>query len=98
MTELALRGPIYTLVADPFLNAAADCAVYLSDGLMLIHGDRISAISAYAQLRDKLPSDIEIRHYPDKILMPGFVDAHIHYPQVEIIGSYGAQLLEWLNK
>jgi guanine deaminase len=98
MTQLALRGPIYTLVDDPFVNAAADCVVYLPDGLMLLSGDRISEIGAYAQLRDKLPRDIEIRHYPDKILMPGFVDAHIHYPQVEIIGSYGAQLLEWLNK
>ena len=36
MTELAVRGPIYTLVADPFLNAPADCVVYESDGLMLI--------------------------------------------------------------
>ena len=40
----------------------------------------------------------KIRHYPRSILMPGFVDAHIHYPQTEIIGSYGTQLLEWLEK
>ncbi|MDE2638022.1 MAG: guanine deaminase [Chloroflexota bacterium] len=98
MTELAVRGPIYTLVADPFLNAPADCVVYESDGLMLIGNGLIHDIGSYADLRDKLPADIDLRHYPNAILMPGFVDAHIHYPQVEIIGSYGAQLLEWLNK
>ncbi|MCY3979273.1 MAG: guanine deaminase [Chloroflexi bacterium] len=98
MTELALRGPIYTLVADPFLSAPADCVVYESDGLMLIGDGLIHDIGSYADLRDKLPAGIDLRHYPDAILMPGFVDAHIHYPQVEVIGSYGAQLLEWLNK
>ncbi len=98
MTQLALRGPIYSLTADPFLNAPSDSVVYLSDGVILIRDGLILEIGAYAQLRDTLPSDIDLRHYPDAILMPGFVDAHIHYPQVEIIGSYGAQLLEWLNK
>ena len=98
MTELALRGATYTLAADPFFNPPADCVVYESDGCILIRDGRISEIGAFAQLRDKLPTDIELRHYPDAMLMPGFVDAHIHYPQVEIIGSYGAQLLEWLNK
>ena len=98
MTDLALRGATYTLVADPFLNSPANCAVYEPDGCILIRGDRISDIGAYADLRHKLPADIELRRYPEAILMPGFVDAHIHYPQVEIIGSYGMQLLEWLNK
>ena len=98
MTELALRGATYTLVTDPFLNSASDCAVYEPDGCILIRDGLISEIGAYAALREKLPADIKLRHYPGAILMPGFVDAHIHYPQVEIIGSYGAQLLEWLNK
>jgi guanine deaminase len=35
--------------------------------------------------------------YRGKILMPGFIDAHVHYPQVDVIASYGAQLLDWLN-
>lgn len=98
MTELALRGATYTLVADPFLNAASDCVFYEPDGCVLIGDGIIREIGAYAELRHKLRDGMELRHYPDAILMPGFVDAHIHYPQVEIIGSYGAQLLEWLNK
>ena len=33
----------------------------------------------------------------DKLLLPGFVDAHVHYPQTEMIGAFGEQLLEWLT-
>ena len=98
MTQLALRGAIYSLLADPFLSAPEDCVLYEPDGIILIADGVIREIGAYAALRDQLPAGVELRHYPDAILMPGFVDAHIHYPQVEIIGSYGTQLLEWLNK
>ena len=31
-------------------------------------------------------------------MLPGLIDTHIHYPQTQVIGSYGAQLLEWLQK
>ncbi len=98
MSDLALRGALYTLVNDPFLNAAEDCVVYESDGLILIRDGLINAVGDYGKLKDQMPNDIETRVYPDAIFLPGFVDAHIHYPQVEIIGSYGTQLLEWLNK
>ena len=98
MTQLALRGAIFSLIADPFLNPAEDCVLYESDGLVLVDEGLISAVGTYDALRDMLTDDVDLRHYPDAILMPGFIDAHIHYPQVEIIGSYGTQLLEWLNK
>lgn len=98
MTQLGLRGPLYTLVADPFLDAPEDCVLYEPDGIIHIGDGIILEVGSFAALRDKLPESVDIRHYPNAILMPGFVDAHIHYPQVEIIGSYGAQLLEWLNK
>ncbi len=97
MPDLALRGGLYTLIDDPFLQPAADSALYEPDGLILIRDGRISALGAYSALRDRVGADVPLRHYPDAILLPGFVDAHIHFPQVEIIGSYGAQLLEWLN-
>ncbi|VTP63112.1 Guanine deaminase [Serratia rubidaea] len=36
--------------------------------------------------------------YRDKLVVPGFVDCHIHYPQTEMIGAYGDQLLGWLQR
>ncbi len=98
MSQLALRGRIYTLIEDPFLQAEADSVAQYSDGLIIIRDGLIEAVGDYASLRSQLDADAELRHYPDAILLPGFIDAHIHYPQVEIIGSFGTQLLEWLQK
>ena len=42
-------------------------------------------------------TDYELVDYSGKLLMPGFIDSHIHYPQAEIIGMYGRQLLDWLE-
>lgn len=98
MKELALRGAIYSPSGDPFFDPPADCVIYEADGLIWIRDGRIRAVGDYNAIRKQLPDEVEIRHYPGSILLPGFIDAHIHYPQVEIIGSYGTQLLEWLNK
>ena len=98
MNKIALRGSLFYVRDDPFLNPPEDCAVYESDGVIVIEGDKIAAVGGASELLPALPDDVEVRRYARSILMPGFVDAHIHYPQVEIIGSYGAQLLEWLQK
>ncbi len=98
MKQLALRGSVYSLIDDPFLKQQEECIVYHADGLIWIEDGIIRVVGAYHDLAPRLPADIEIRHYPAAILIPGFIDAHIHYPQVEIIGSFGTQLLEWLNK
>lgn len=94
----AIRGSLFYLVDDPFRHISTDCWVYESDGIILIKDGRISAIGPKQTIEPQIPDDVEVTHYPNAIIMPGFIDAHIHYPQVEIIGSYGAQLLEWLNK
>ena len=98
MSKVALRGSLFYLTNDPFLNPPENCAVYESDGIIVIEDGRISAIGAAPKILPTMADDIEVRRYSRSILMPGFVDAHIHYPQVEIIGSYGTQLLEWLKK
>ena len=85
-------------MTTPSCKRRADCVAQYSDGLILIRGGHIEAVGDYARLRHQLDADAVLRHYPDAILLPGFIDAHIHYPQVEIIGSFGAQLLEWLQK
>ena len=98
LRQLCLRGRLFTLIDDPFLQAQADCVVQHEDGLIIIRAGKIEAVGDYASLRGQLADDCELRHYPDSILLPGFIDAHIHYPQVEVIGSFGEQLLEWLQK
>ena len=97
-TLSAIRGSVFYLVDDPFRKTPDECMVYESDGVILMKDGKIEAIGSMQAIQDQIPDDVQVVHYPNGLIMPGFIDAHIHYPQVEIIGSYGAQLLEWLNK
>ena len=45
-----------------------------------------------------LSDNIEFVDYADKLIIPGMIDCHVHFPQIDIIASYGEQLLDWLNK
>jgi guanine deaminase len=70
---------------------------FIEDGLMLVDNGRIEWVGTWEEGKDKIPDSVRVRSYPGKIVMPGFVDTHIHYPQAEMVGAYGEQLLEWLN-
>lgn len=94
----AIRAAAVTLKDNPFEKSAADCLVYHEDALVLIEGGTIAAFGPYAELAPTLPADADLVEYPDSLMMPGFIDAHVHYPQLEVIGAYGTQLLEWLER
>ena len=72
--------------------------VYYEDGLMVIEGERIVEVGDYAELSVRYSSEGSIVRFKDSLIMPGFIDCHIHYPQYKVISSYGSSLLEWLNK
>ena len=95
-TRSALRGPALTFRDNPFVAGDSAAMHYEPDALIIIQDGQISAFGDYALLRDTL-NDAPITHYPDALIMPGFIDAHVHYPQTQVIGSYGAQLIDWLN-
>jgi guanine deaminase len=70
---------------------------YLDDGLLLISNGRVEAIGEADVLLPMLPDDIDVLDYRGRLIMPGFIDTHIHFSQTDIIASYGKQLLEWLE-
>jgi len=70
---------------------------YIEDGLMLIEGGHIKWLGEWNDGKHMIPDSVRVRSYPGKLVVPGFVDTHIHYPQAEMVGAYGEQLLEWLN-
>ncbi len=72
-------------------------ARYLEDGLLLLNNGRIEWFGDWEEGSHKIPENCPIHRYPDKLIVPGFVDTHLHYPQAEIVGAYGEQLLEWLD-
>jgi guanine deaminase len=70
---------------------------HIPDGLLLLDEGRIVWFGPWQQGEPLLPPGFEVTHYQDKLIVPGFIDTHIHYPQTEMIGAYGDQLLAWLK-
>jgi guanine deaminase len=94
----AIRGRVLTFLRAP--NGAGDAGSYryLDDGVILVWDGKIDAVGPAAELTPRLTAGVPVEHFPHALIMPGFIDPHIHYPQTQVIASYGAQLLEWLEK
>jgi len=91
------RGELLHFLADPSKVALEDSYQYLEVGLMIIKDGLIEQIGDAKELLPSIDASIEVTHYEDGLIMPGFIDTHVHYPQTEMIASYGEQLLEWLE-
>ena len=70
---------------------------HYGDGLLWLKGQHIHAVGHFSELAPSLPEGCEVLDYRDKLIMPGFIDTHVHYVQLDIMASYGRQLLDWLN-
>jgi guanine deaminase len=71
---------------------------FLSDGLLEIEDGRVARVGSYADLAPGVPPGTEVVDLRDKIIVPGFIDTHIHYPQTDMIASPSSGLLPWLEK
>ncbi len=78
-------------------NQIADQVRYLEDGVLITEQGKIRWFGTWNDAQDHLPINIEIQHYPEQLIIPGMIDTHIHFPQTEMVGAYGEQLLSWLN-
>ncbi|MCP4488393.1 MAG: guanine deaminase [Gammaproteobacteria bacterium] len=91
--DAAVRASFLHFYDDP--ERRDDAWQYIEDGLLLLKQGQIVSLAEFA---GRLPNGIDLYDYSGKLVMPGFIDTHTHYPQTDIIASYGAQLLEWLEK
>jgi len=98
VTARGIRGRLLSFLREPRGAGDSESYRYIDDGLVVVSDGRIEAAGAAGELLSTLPADAPVEHYPDALIMPGFIDPHIHYPQTQVIASYGAQLLEWLEK
>lgn len=71
---------------------------FIKDGLLIIRDGRVAWFGSWEEGHHQIPESIRVRDYSGKMIVPGFIDTHIHYPQCEMVGAYGEQLLDWLNK
>ncbi len=96
MSQTLIRGRLLTFVNEPQGPDDLGAYRYLEDGALLVDQGLIQAVDDYVALKAIAPTAPEVDHRPNLIL-PGFIDTHLHFPQVQVIASWGAQLLDWLN-
>lgn len=70
---------------------------YIEDGVLITKNGKIEWFGTWEEAQSHLPENIDIQHYPNQLIVSGFIDTHIHFPQTEMVGAYGEQLLSWLN-
>ncbi|TLX56297.1 guanine deaminase [Stutzerimonas nosocomialis] len=93
----AFRAALLHCLADPREVGVEASYEYFEDGLLLVEDGKVARLGAAEDLLSSLPAGTALVEYPDALITPGFIDTHIHYPQVGVMGSYGTQLLDWLE-
>jgi guanine deaminase len=91
-----IRGRVLSFTDDPAVGGSRSYSL-IDDGAVLVAAGRIEAVGEARDIVSRAPPGAVVDDHSGSVIMPGFIDAHIHYPQTQVIGSYGAQLLDWLN-
>ena len=85
--SFSIRAPIYSPTDH-------DEPVWLEDGVIHVADGKIVDVRAASPTDQAADATLSSRY----VLSPGFIDTHLHAPQIEMIGSYGGDLLEWLER
>ncbi len=93
--SFALRGRIAHFVGDPGIDPGN--LVHFEDGVLVVEDGKVSRCDD-SQALNRAGFDLEQCEWlPNQLILPGFIDTHVHSPQIDVIASYGTQLLDWLN-
>lgn len=94
MSRCAYRARLLYFTDDP---REGDGAVYHADGLLLVEGGRVLFCGAYQACAPALLRDVPIQHQAASLIVPGLIDTHVHYPQIDMVASPAEGLLPWLS-
>ncbi|HEV7306921.1 guanine deaminase [Ensifer sp.] len=97
MTITLIRGRLLSFHRAPTSIDDSAAYGYESDGALLVEGGLIVASGAYAEVKQTAPEGVEEIDHRPHLIVPGFIDTHLHFPQMQVMASYAANLLEWLN-
>jgi guanine deaminase len=91
-----IRGRILSFTDDPAVSGSRAYSL-IEDGAVLVAAGMIEAVGEARDILSRAPLGALIDDHLGSFIMPGLIDAHVHYPQTQVIGSYGKQLLDWLS-
>lgn len=95
---VAYRGTFLDMVGDPWATEnQQETARFVQDGLLVVEDGKIKDFGEYEALKGKYPN-VEFVTFEDRLIVPGFIDGHIHFPQTRVVGAYGEHLLDWLEE
>jgi guanine deaminase len=94
MSRQAFRGAIFHLLDDP---AAAGAAIHFDDGVLVVEDGHVAELGAWDDVAPRL-AQTPVEHFSHGLIVPGFVDAHVHFPQIDIMASPAPNLLSWLSQ
>ena len=96
MSDQLLLGQVLAFQGDPFAVGWQAAARHSARGGVVIRDGRIAETGEADAMRRAHPR-AQVTDYGDALILPGFVDAHMHYPQTGMIASWGKRLIDWLN-
>ena len=94
----AYRSSVLHCLGDPGASEDARDVEYFADGLLIVEDGRVDKLGPAEALLGTVGDSVPVTDLGGKLLIPGMIDCHVHYPQIDMIASYGAQLLDWLNR
>lgn len=97
MSETLIRGRLLDFVEQPQSIEDHQSFRYFEDGALLIENGSIKAMGEYDDVSMDASGEYEIIDHHPFLILPGFIDPHIHFVQMQVVASYAANLLEWLN-
>jgi guanine deaminase len=94
MTTQAYRASILHFPTQS--NSPKQDYVYIEDGILVTRNSKIEFIGEYNNNINQY-LNVNLHDYSGQLLLPGFIDSHLHFPQTEMLASFGEQLLDWLT-
>ncbi len=91
----AFRASFLHCLADPGATSLASAYAYFDDGVLVVEDGVVVELGEAAALLPQLGDAVALQEFPEKLIVPGFIDCHTHFPQLDIIASYGEKLLDW---
>jgi len=92
-----LRGRVLSFLEEPQGRDDHASYRYIEDGAVVIGDGKILMVGEWNERAASHHDAAEIIDHRPNLILPGFIDPHIHFPQMQVIGAYAAALLEWLN-